>query len=53
MTTVTTTTAVQTNIDLASRKRQDHAPSIVAQTGADGWLDDLSVSVRERHIEPS
>lgn len=44
MTTVTETTAVQTNTDLAPRKRQDHAP-IIAQTGADGWLDDLSLSV--------
>lgn len=40
MTTVTKTTEVQTNTDLAPRKRQDCAPTICTRAGADGWLDD-------------
>lgn len=43
MTTVSKTTAFQTNMYLAAIKRQDHARSIIAQTAADGWLDNLSM----------
>ena len=51
MTTVTRTTAVQTNIYLAPRKRQDHAASVITQIESDGWLPDFSLSVWESHIE--
>lgn len=45
MTTVTKTTAIQTNTDLAMRQRRDHAP-IIAQTGAESHIERSWPNVR-------